>query len=877
MEIINAGMRKGIKSMCVVSQTLQFVALMPKPQDFVTRIVGDVVYLSSQIQKLSDDMNRLLDSYADIPSNYLMTQMNSITGSLTGITNRLDTFTQNAINKTVGIGETTIDMISTLTGETIESAGVLSGAISNLGMAVAETSSDVLGKFEIANDIHDSAEVVLEWTGSEFKTISSNVTDKLKSVTKKLTDIKTQGMTTVGDTASKVNDTINNANKWVETLISELREKMQQLSNLVDTNFKDVTGLSSVSKGATTISEELKQYGENTKVNQAIANVSGSLASVINNFSIGKVVSAFTGVLVQSVIVRTGLDQLPPIDFESMLYKIRNDLTMSSEDMYNQYSEMVDNTYAELENMPPEGRNYSQENYKEFLKEYDEELKKQREDIRHFMKRQDLDKRVLDTQSKREMRSAIKEMQKFRKKIKNAKQADTLKDIIGRELDRFKKEAEYRCNSIKSDWQSMMNQYKASIEEIKQFFTNGGSCDMFIDDCCDAINQDFNDIKEICKNLTTQLVASTVKIAMPSDIGSVVPNPAYKIADFWMDIKTIFKFIKDLIEKIIDIINNINKISRIMLNGLNSLGDIIKQLMELFGLKWLMDLIQSIIEAFGDNIKSSRERLINTLSPVHFRDTEEFEHTIDVLDEYLENGKTSKEGNSSLSSTLELLESYDDKKLKDLIGGINNVLKFTTVGDKQSEKIEELIDELDDRGDIIIAYKSPIIKEVGESSNVSDMINGEPMDNDIKFIGWHFFHPNLNHTGNIYYTSGIIGRILKKIKSKIIKKASKNGHKIKGGVAQLHKKKVGTSITKIDEAYTAFYWYTYYTEDLEKDCFDRTTVDNTKIIDNVVRTENGSVVEVTDGDGNKRKVFVADNYVRQGDYVTVDGVKYRVN
>ena len=550
---------------------------------------------------------------------------------------------------------------------------------------------------------------------------------------------------------------------------------------------------------------------------------------------------------------------------------------MSSEDMYNQYSEMVDNTYAELENMPPEGRNYSQENYKEFLKEYDEELKKQREDIRHFMKRQDLDKRVLDTQSKREMRSAIKEMQKFRKKIKNAKQADTLKDIIGRELDRFKKEAEYRCNSIKSDWQSMMNQYKASIEEIKQFFTNGGSCDMFIDDCCDAINQDFNDIKELCSNLVPQLIACTIKVATPADVGPVVPNPAYKIADFWEDIKTIFKFIKDLIEKIIDIINNINKIARIMLNGLNSLGDIIKQLMELFGLKWLMDLIQSIIEAFGDSIKSSRVRLVNTLSPVHFRDTEEFEHTIDILDSFLENGSTSKEGKESLSSTMELLESYDDKKLNDLIGGINNVLKFTTVGDKQSEKIEELIDELDDRGDIIVAYKSPIIKEVGESSNVSDMINGEPMDNDIKFIGWHFFHPNLNHTGNIYYTPGIIGRILKKIKSKIIKKASKNGHKIKGGVAQLHRKKVGTSITKIDEAYTAFYWYTYYTEDLEKDCFDRTMVDNSKIIDNVVRTENGSVVEVTDGDGNKRKVFVADNYVRQGDYVTVDGVKYRVN
>ena len=83
---------------------------------------------------------------------------------------------------------------------------------------------------------------------------------------------------------------------------------------------------------------------------------------------------------------------------------------------------------------------------------------------------------------------------------------------------------------------------------------------------------------------------------------------------------------------------------------------------------------------------------------------------------------------------------------------------------------------------------------------------------------------------------------------------------------------MGNFFKKRDKAYVAFYWYTYYTEDLEKDCFERTTVDNSIIIDNVVHTENGSVVELNDG----RKVFVADNMVRSGDYVNVDGVKYRV-
>ena len=59
---------------------------------------------------------------------------------------------------------------------------------------------------------------------------------------------------------------------------------------------------------------------------------------------------------------------------------------------------------------------------------------------------------------------------------------------------------------------------------------------------------------------------------------------------------------------------------------------------------------------------------------------------------------------------------------------------------------------------------------------------------------------------------------------------------------------------------------------MEKDCFEFKTTDNSIIIDNAVHTENGSVVQLNDG----RKVFVANNMVKSGDYVNVDGVKYRV-
>ena len=150
MGIINAGIRKGIKAMAVVAQTAQFVSLMPKPKDFVTRIVGDVVYLSSRVIKLSDDLNRLLDSYTEIPTNYLMTDLNSITGSLTGITDRLNIYSQNAVNQVVGLGENATNMITELTGSAIDTTGELTSAIVSLGYAVAETGSNVLGQTDMA-------------------------------------------------------------------------------------------------------------------------------------------------------------------------------------------------------------------------------------------------------------------------------------------------------------------------------------------------------------------------------------------------------------------------------------------------------------------------------------------------------------------------------------------------------------------------------------------------------------------------------------------------------------------------------------------------------------------------------------------------------
>ena len=876
MEVINTGMRKGIKAMAVAAQTMQFISLMPKPKDFVTRIVGDVVYLSAQLTKLSEDMNKLLDSYADIPVDYFMTQVNSITGSLSGITNRLNIYAQNGVNQIAGLGENALNTISEITGAAIDTTGSLTSAVVSLGSAVVQTPVNILGQTDTGEEINDAAEIVLEWTNNGFKTIKDDVTKPINDLTNKLNNLKSGVTDTINGATNTVNDKIQEAQKWIQTLINELRDNVKKLSNLMDTGFKDVTGLSSISKGSTTISTGLTESGEESLAGTATQSITSSLSNAINNFSISKVVFAFAGVITQSAIVKLGLDQLPPIDFESMMYKIRNDITMTEDDLYKQYQQLSDSTYndiikfgEDISKNPSEFRNYSAENYDKFKDEFEDELKKQREDIRTRMKFAKND-RSQATIAKKEMRSAIKEIEKYRKQIKNAKQTSTLKSIIDDELKNFKKEIEYKSNSIKSDWESMMKQYRDAIKEIKEFFSTGGSCDMFIDDCCNQINKDCNDIKELCKNLASQLIGCTIKVAMPADIGPVFPNPVYKISDFWMDVKTIIKFIKDLITLIIDIINNVNKLVRIMLNGINSLKEILDEFLNIIGLKWLMNLVQNIINLFGDNIKSARLRLENTLSPVYFSDTKEYENSLEALESLLDGNRISIR--ETLTGSIEMLNSINsiNKDFNEVYNGAKNISYINTsatgmaatYADNQSEKVQKLIDELEKRGDEIVAYKSPIIEEPGDTTTVSNMIDGGSSDIDIKFIGWDFFHPNLNNKD--YYKTDF----MKKIKSKIIKKAAKSGHKKRGGVNGLRTRwKV-----KSDTAYDAFYWYTYYTEDLEKDCFEFKTDDNTVIIDNVVHTENGSVVQLSDG----RKVFVANNMVKSGDYVNVDGIKYRV-
>ena len=180
---------------------------------------------------------------------------------------------------------------------------------------------------------------------------------------------------------------------------------------------------------------------------------------------------------------------------------------------------------------------------------------------------------------------------------------------------------------------------------------------------------------------------------------------------------------------------------------------------------------------------------------------------------------------------------------------------------EDDETISEWLEELEAKGEReIVAYRSPILNAEGDD-----------------FAGWIFYHPHAYDDMNKGWSD-----IKKRIRDKLIKKASRKnkivGSKLRGGVAQLKGNKrfgyynsngdyVGNSVTGFD----AYYWYTKWTND-PTDCVPDLENKGRDVVVPIQTTANGSLVELADG----RRVFVEGKIVKSGDFVNVNGIKYKV-
>ena len=919
-KLITDSGRKAIKKMVEISQCARALSLMPTAEDFALRLIGDLRIIARRVNSLSIRINGMLDKYSSIPGEFLLKGFDEILDKLENVND----YAKFTINETSGVITTTLESAKSITESAGSATSALTSATLQVGGGLAYGSTAIVEDIKLASkgnlrqriteeviadvtagkipvdqmskvielkiavaveDEYKNSVSIRDWTVSSTEKSTDSIDDFFGKGTSSLDDsiewangVKNDANELVDNTVGKLMDKVNNAKNDVEEKIKNVRDLVKELTKDFDNAFGFISGKDFLED--TFRNASASAYSMDTPVYDALGEVNDEIANFIENFSIAKVVTAMGGIVIGAGAATLAMDLLPTINVDRMLKEIIGGvdtyrIDKMSELMYNKYFESEPDL-LEVPDVPwrlskDDLEKYNADGYNKYLEEFEEENNNKRSELLNKMQsnnrkdRRDARKENRELMKEEENKSALKAMRKVRRDAIKAKQIEKYKGFLKIELDYLKRDCLDIKTEIKYEWDSMMAQYKSAIAEIKRFFTKDGyGGNDTVDRCCDRINDDATQIVEMCKSITIELTSTVAMVPTPYAIGTCVDMPVHKILAFFKDIKIIITFLKNLIRLGVDIISQLTILAKLICNGVQSLADILKTLKDLIGVDKILNMIDYLIGLFRPKMVEAKILIENGLSPVYYNETEDYENRVDAIENLLEGDLTKK-------VKVEIFKYSDDpqfkKKKQKEFGGLS----------KDEEEIEEWLEELEAKGDReIFAYRSPILNTEGDD-----------------FAGWIYYFPYAYDYMKNGWSSG-----KKRRRNKVIKKAAKKnkliGGRLYGGVAQLSRNKsfgyynekgkyVGNSVNGFD----AYYWYTHWTNDVT-DCvpdFDNVVIEydadgnplaktaiNKNVVSPIQTTANGSMVELSDG----RRVFVEGKIVKSGDFVNVDGVKYRV-
>ena len=901
-KIITDSGRKAIKKIAQISQCARVLGLMPTAEDFAMRIIGDLRTITRRMNSISTRINDILDRYSAIPAEFLLEGFDLVLKKLDDIND----YAKYAISETMNVMSSTVssvnelsdalgDAVSSTTSATLQIGGGLAyGAVAmSANIKLAFTGDHrVLVTEAVANDVasgkvpvadmeaeierrirenvggmDDAAKSIRDWTEtSTSKSVGSiddffgDIGGGLDKASNWIDETKGAADKVVDDSVGVLIEKVENAKKEVEDKIEQVREIFNKLTEDFDRAFGFVNGKNFAESTFRNISNTAYEKMDGPMYD-AIGEVSGEVADFIKNFNIGKVITAIGGMVVGAGAATLAMDLLPRVDVERMLKDIIGGVdTYRMDKMMELYNNKYFESEPDLLEVPDvpwrlskdDLEKYNADGYKKYLEDFAEENDKERSEIVKRMEKATTRKELAaiskeNKEKMKENKSALKAMRKVRRDAIKAKQIEKYKGFLKIELDYLKRDFLDMKYAIKNDWDTMMNQYKVAISEIKKFFsTDGSGGNEVIDRCCDRINDDADQIVELCKSITVELTNAVAMVPTPYAIGTCVDMPVHKILAFFKDIKIIITFLKNLIRLGIDIISQLTIIAKIILCGFQSLADILKMLKDLIGIDKILNMIDFLIALFRPKMIDAKILIENSLSPIYYNETEDYEARYDAIEALL--------GDDKEGGFVERFNYTNDKHAKE-----KDQKKFG--GQMESdEDIENILEELEAKGEReIVAYRSPILNAEGDD-----------------FAGWIYFHADAYDNMKESWSPN-----KKRRRNKLIKRASKKNKlrqgKLIGGVTQLKNNKrfgytkdgkyFGNSIT----GYEAYYWYTKWTND-PTDCEADFANEGKDVVNPIQTTQNGSLVELSDG----RRVFVEGKIVQSGDFVNVDGVKYRV-
>ena len=903
-KLITDPMRKSIKKMAQISQCARALKLMPTAEDFALRLIGDMRVIAKMVNNISTRIDDILDRYSSIPGEFLLKGFDELLKELDNIND----YAKFAIKETSDVMSSSVkgvkemtdalgSAVSATTSATLQIGGGLTyGAIAmgaNIKLAVTgngrrkmttDVANDVTNgtvpydgvknEFETrikneVGDIDSLADSIRDWTKTAVAKNTGSIDnffrgagDGIENAVEWIDDTKNAADKVVDDTVGVLIEKVEKAKVEVEEKIEMVRRIFETFTKNFDEHFGFINGKVFAEETVRNISNTA--YEMNSPVYDALGEVTGEVADFIKNFNIGKVVTAIGGVVIGAGAATLAMDLLPTIDVDRMLRDIVGGVdTHRIDKMEELYHNKYYDDGPDLLEIPDvtwrlskdDLEKYNADGYNKYLEQFAEENDNTRSEILERMQKvkTSADLAVISEENREKMKenkSALKAMRKVRRDAIKAKQIEKYKGFLNIELEYLKKECINMKTNIKNEWDSMMHQYKTAINEITKFFTEdgyGGSA--AVDTCCDRINDDATQIVELCKSVTVEVTNAVAMVPTPYAIGTCVDMPVHKILAFFKDIKIIITFLRNIIRLGIDIISQLTILVKLICNGFQSLAEIMQLLKDLIGIDKIMNMIDFLIALFRPKMIDAKILIENAISPIYYNETDDYEARIEAIENILENDMDD-DVIVSIDKFRYTDDIYSKKYKKDEFFG----------GNVKYGEVEEILEELEAKGDReIVAYRSPILNAEGDD-----------------FAGWIFYYSDAYDNMDASW-----GAWRKRWKNKLINKASKKNKSVHGrllgGVAQLKKngsfgyttngKYHGWTVNGFD----AYYWYTKWTND-PTDCEPDMNNKGEDVVSPIQTTANGSLVELSDG----RRVFVEGKIVKSGDFVNVNGIKYKV-
>ena len=903
-KLITDPMRKSIKKMAQISQCARALKLMPTAEDFALRLIGDMRVIAKMVNNIYTRIDDILDRYSSIPGEFLLKGFDELLKELDNIND----YAKFAIKETSDVMSSSVkgvkemtdalgSAVSATTSATLQIGGGLTyGAIAmgaNIKLAVTgngrrkmttDVANDVTNgtvpydgvknEFETrikneVGDIDSLADSIRDWTKTAVAKNTGSIDnffrgagDGIENAVEWIDDTKNAADKVVDDTVGVLIEKVEKAKVEVEEKIEMVRRIFETFTKNFDEHFGFINGKVFAEETVRNISNTA--YEMNSPVYDALGEVTGEVADFIKNFNIGKVVTAIGGVVIGAGAATLAMDLLPTIDVDRMLRDIVGGVdTHRIDKMEELYHNKYYDDGPDLLEIPDvtwrlskdDLEKYNADGYNKYLEQFAEENDNTRSEILERMQKvkTSADLAVISEENREKMKenkSALKAMRKVRRDAIKAKQIEKYKGFLNIELEYLKKECINMKTNIKNEWDSMMHQYKTAINEITKFFTEdgyGGSA--AVDTCCDRINDDATQIVELCKSVTVEVTNAVAMVPTPYAIGTCVDMPVHKILAFFKDIKIIITFLRNIIRLGIDIISQLTILVKLICNGFQSLAEIMQLLKDLIGIDKIMNMIDFLIALFRPKMIDAKILIENAISPIYYNETDDYEARIEAIENILENDMDD-DVIVSIDKFRYTDDIYSKKYKKDEFFG----------GNVKYGEVEEILEELEAKGDReIVAYRSPILNAEGDD-----------------FAGWIFYYSDAYDNMDASW-----GAWRKRWKNKLINKASKKNKSVHGrllgGVAQLKKngsfgyttngKYHGWTVNGFD----AYYWYTKWTND-PTDCEPDMNNKGEDVVSPIQTTANGSLVELSDG----RRVFVEGKIVKSGDFVNVNGIKYKV-